>query len=411
MPSAQPEEHRYAVAVVGTGPAGLVTALALSSIGADVALVGPSPQAAGKPGDARTAALLTSSIDLLRAVGVWEDLAPHAAPLAAIRIIDGSRNLLRAPEIEFRASELGLDAFGYNVANDILAQSLYRRARSAVSAIYSREVAAIELEPEQAALQCQEGQPLTVHLVAGADGRNSICRKEARIGVTEWRYEQAAVASRFRHSRPHENVSIELHGEAGSVTTVPLTDARSSSLIWVGPIAEIDRLSRRTPEEFAKALEVRLEGVLGSLSDVGERGRFPVTGLSANSLTARRTALVGEAGHVLPPIGAQGLNLGFRDAASLADCVAEALGRGEDPGGSSTLAAYERSRRLDVMARSVGVDLLNRSLLTSFLPLQAARGLMLHGLKALPPFRRLVMRLGMSTPTELPSLMRRGIQR
>jgi 2-octaprenyl-6-methoxyphenol hydroxylase len=116
--------------------------------------------------------------------------------------------------------------------------------------------------------------------------------------------------------------------------------------------------------------------------------------------------LLGEAAHILPPIGAQGLNLGFRDAASLADCVAAELAQGRDLGGTELLDAYARARRLDVMTRTLGVDLLSRSLLTSLPPLQAARGIVLHGLKALPPFRRAVMRIGLTPPTELPSLMR-----
>ena len=139
-------------------------------------------------------------------------------------------------------------------------------------------------------------------------------------------------------------------------------------------------------------LSERLGGLLGAISDVGARAEFPVAGLTANRLAAKRTVLVGEAAHILPPIGAQGLNLGFRDAAALADCVAEALREGRDPGGEDVLEAYTRARRLDVMTRTLGVDLLSRSLLTSLPPLQAARGIVLHGLKTLPPLRRAVMR-------------------
>jgi 2-octaprenyl-6-methoxyphenol hydroxylase len=128
--------------------------------------------------------------------------------------------------------------------------------------------------------------------------------------------------------------------------------------------------------------------------------------LTAKSLAGRRIALVGEAGHILPPIGAQGLNLGLRDAAALADSVAGALGRGADPGGDPVLQAYMNARRLDVLSRAVGVDLLNRSLLTNFVPLKAALGIVLHGLNVLPPLRRMVMRVGLEPPSALPSLMR-----
>jgi 2-octaprenyl-6-methoxyphenol hydroxylase len=201
-------------------------------------------------------------------------------------------------------------------------------------------------------------------------------------------------------------VSTELHREQGSVTTVPLADPHSSSLIWVGSLAEIAALMKRDEAGFGDALAERLDGLLGAISDIGPRAEFTVAGLVANRLAANRTVLLGEAAHILPPIGAQGLNLGLRDAAALADCVAEALRLGHDPGGEATLEAYRNARRLDVMTRTVGVDLMSRALLTSLPPVQAARGLVLHGLNVLAPLRRAVMRLGLTPPTELPSLMR-----
>jgi 2-octaprenyl-6-methoxyphenol hydroxylase len=157
---------------------------------------------------------------------------------------------------------------------------------------------------------------------------------------------------------------------------------------------------------FVTELAQRLGGALGKIEGVGPRAAFPVAGLTADSMARTRTALIGEAAHVLPPIGAQGLNLGFRDAAALADCVAEALKSGGDPGSNGTLEAYVDSRRLDVLSRAVGVDFLNRSLLTGFMPLKIARSLAVRGLAALPPLRRFVMQIGMVPPTELPSLMR-----
>lgn len=205
---------------------------------------------------------------------------------------------------------------------------------------------------------------------------------------------------------PHRNVSTELHREEGSLTSVPLPNPHASSLIWVGRLPEIRRLMQLDEEGFGDALSERLGGLLGAVSEVGARAEFAVAGLTANRLAAKRTVLLGEAAHILPPIGAQGLNLGFRDAASLADCVAEALRQGHDPGGNDTLGAYVRARRLDVMTRTLGVDLLSRSLLTSLPPLQAARGIVQHGLNTLPPLRRAVMRLGLAPPTELPTLMR-----
>jgi 2-octaprenyl-6-methoxyphenol hydroxylase len=402
-------EQMRDVAVVGAGPAGLAAALALAHVGADVALIGPAPpKTSARSLETRSAALLTSSVDLLKALNVWAALSPHAAPLAAIRIIDASRSLFRAPDIEFKASELGLPAFGYNIANTVLAEALYARAQAVLPAVVATSVSGIALDGSKAVLTLSSGAKLYARLVAGADGRRSICRSSAGIEVTERRYDQAAIATSFRHTLPHGNVSTELQQEEGSVTTVPLPDPNASSLIWVGPLPEIMDLMRRDEEGFADALSERLSGLLGAVSDVGLRAEFPVAGLSANRLAARRTVLLGEAAHILPPIGAQGLNLGFRDAAALADCVADALREARDPGGEDVLDAYARARRLDVMTRTLGVDLLSRSLLTSLLPLQAARGIVLHGLKALPPLRRAIMRLGLTPPTELPTLMRKA---
>lgn len=400
-------ERGCEIAVVGTGPSGLVAALALGKVGASVIALGLPPQnPISASVETRTAALLASSIDLLKRLEVWDGLKSEAAPLKAIRIIDASKSLLRAPDIEFKASELGLEAFGYNISNTALVAALYARASKVLPHVIEVNVDAIAIDRSKVVLTLGDGAEVTARLLVAADGRRSLCRKSAGISMSERHYDQAAIASSFRHGRPHQGVSTELHKENRSVTTVPLPDPHASSLIWVGPRSEIAQLMQLDAERFEEELSARLGGLLGSISALGPRAEFPVTGLSADTLAANRTALVGEAAHILPPIGAQGLNLGFRDAAALADCVAIALGRDGDPGGDDVLASYRRARGLDILTRTLGVDLLNRSLLSQFLPLQAARGIVSHGLKALPPLRRLVMRLGLTPPSELPSLMR-----
>lgn len=394
------------IAVVGAGPAGVAAALALCHAGADVTLIGPAPVPEKLERlDARTAALLVSSIDMLKSLGVFEAIKPHAAPLKAIRIVDASESLIRAPDVMFEASELGLPAFGYNIANSALLDGLYARAAGRV-ALRTASVKKIALEPDIARLLLADGEELAVRLVVGADGRRSICREAAGIGSSEHMTGQATIASSFAHSAPHDGISYELHRAHGSVTTVPLVDPLASSLVWVGQADEIDALMALDETGFAGALQDRLGSLLGRVGAVGARAKFGVAPLTADRIAGPRTALVGEAAHVLPPIGAQGLNLGMRDAAALADCVSLALKDGRDPGAPQILDAYESARKLDVMSRAVGIDLLSRSLLSGFLPVQAARGIVSHGLNAFPPLRRLVMRIGMVPPTELPSLMR-----
>ena len=313
---------------------------------------------------------------------------------------------LAHPRHRVQGNRARADAFGYNIANTALVEALYARAQETLPAVIAASVTGIAIDGNKAVLNVREGAPVSARLVAGADGRRSVCRTSAGIGVTERRYDQSAIATNFRHTLPHGNVSIELHREQGSMTTVPLPDAHASSLIWVGSAAEIAHLMQRDDESFIAALGERLGDILGVVSDPGPRAEFPVASLAADRLAARRTVLLGEAAHILPPIGAQGLNLGFRDAGALADCVADALRRGRDPGGADALEAYAEARRLDIMTRTLGVDLLSRSLLTSLPPLQAARGIVLHGLNMLPPLRRAVMRIGLVPPTALPSLMR-----
>ena len=177
--------------MVGTGPSGLAAALALAHVGADAVAIGPAPASSRDgPFDTRTAALLTSSVDLLKTLHVWERLASQAAPLKAIRIVDASRSPLPAPDITFEASEVGLDAFGYNIANAALVAALYARAQEALPSVIDASVTGIVCDDAKALLSLSAGASVAARLVAGADGRRSICRTSAGIGVTERRYDQ-----------------------------------------------------------------------------------------------------------------------------------------------------------------------------------------------------------------------------
>lgn len=405
------DQPAFEVAVIGAGPAGLVAALALARLGIGVAVVAPPYDAARAASDLRTTALIGPSVALLRNLDVWGACADHAAPLAAVRIADDRNGLIHAPEVLFSAAELALESFGANIANPILLAALDAAARRAPRLTRLATAAVTKIDPGAASvrLQLAEGGSVTAALAVAADGRHSIAPAAAGIAVRTWDYPQAAIVTSFGHTRSHDGVVNELHRRAGPLTTVPLPGLRSS-LVWAEEPREAQRLASLDDAAFAAVLEERLQGLLGGIGDVGPRALHPLSGLSAARMAARRIALVGEAAHVIAPIGAQGLNLGLRDAAALAECVAQARADGADTAGPGVLAAYERARGADVFARSVSIDLLNRSLLTDFLPFEMARGVAAHLLANFGPLRRLLMQGGMGLAGglagPLPSLMR-----
>jgi 2-octaprenyl-6-methoxyphenol hydroxylase len=350
---------------------------------------------------------LAPSIRLLANLGAWEACAASAAPIAAIRIADDRGGLIRAPEILFRASELGLDSFGANIANPVLLGALRCAAERAPRIAWVPTAGVTGLATGAAAvhLALAEGGRVEAALAMAADGRGSRAPEAVGIVVDAWDYPQAAIACSFGHSRPHAATVNELHRHAGPLTTVPLP-GRRSGLVWVEEPAEARRLAKLDDAAFAAALEERLQGVLGTVSDVEPRAVHTLAARRARKMGRARVALVGEAAHVVAPIGAQGLNLGLRDAAALADCVAAARARGDDVGGDAVLAAYDQARGPDVLARSLAIDLINRSLLTDLLPADMLRGLAAHAVARLAPLRHLLMQEGMGLAGHLPSLMR-----
>ena len=398
--------------VVGDGPAGLAVATALALGGIDVVLTRAPAAADGHPPqpDPRTAALFPAALALLDQLGAWDTARAASAPLAGIRIVDATGGLLRAPEVLFRPGEIGWPQFGCNVPHDALVPALAAAASRAGARPHStRAVAALELDADGATVVTAEGARIRAALVVAADGRNSVCRTAAGIAVRGWSYPQAALTTRFAHSRPHRGISTELHTPAGPCTTVPLPDLprglAASSLVWVERPHDAARLADLDERAFLAALEARLGGLLGALSQAGPRRTFQLSGQIAATMGRSRVALVGEAGHVIPPIGAQGLNLGLLDAAVLADCVADAAAGGHDIGGTAMLAAYAAARHGDIARRGSAVDMLNRTLISDVLPVSLARGLGLHLIAAVPALRRRLMREGLEPPRPWPRLM------
>ncbi|MDX3806412.1 UbiH/UbiF family hydroxylase [Bosea thiooxidans] len=376
------------IAIVGAGPVGLAAALALATGGRSVTLLGPL----ATPRDGRTVALLDSSWRLLAEIGVQDALQEKAAPLTVMRLVDDSGSLFRQPPVEFRASEIGLDAFGWNIENADLTEALAEAARARPGLrLLPGLVRTIEPEDDAARLSGEGFAPLRARLVVGADGRNSQVRAAAGITSRDWRYPQVALTGIFEHARDHRETSTEFHTRKGPCTLVPLP-GRRSSLVWLVDPEEAEVIAALDDASFARRVETQVQSLFGAMRVVGSRGRIPMGGLSVDRFAAGRMALIGEAAHVFPPIGAQGLNLGLRDVAALRDAV---IGS-EDPGAEPMMAAYDTARRTDVRLRTGAVDVLNRTLLTDLLPADLMRGAGLLALSRIGPLRRLVMRQGLA---------------
>jgi 2-octaprenyl-6-methoxyphenol hydroxylase len=380
----------YDAVVVGGGPAGLAAAVAVAETGANTALVARrSPYA-----DNRTTALLGGSVDLLHRLDVWSRCAEQAAALRTMRLVDDTGRLFRAPEVRFSSAEIGLDQFGYNIENRALLSAL--EARAAELATLTRiddEAETIMPRAADIVVLTRRGSCLNGRLVVGADGRHSLCRAAAGIEVRRRELGQAALTFNVTHARPHRDVSTEFHTREGPCVFVPLPGDRSS-VVWVASPAEAERLGALGDPQLAEAAERQSHSILGRIGIEPGRHVFPLAIERPRRFAQQRIALVGEAAHVLPPIGAQGLNMGLRDAGDIADAVA--IAAGDDPGAPSVLDRYNSTRAPDVTSRMFAIDLANRSLLSDFLPLQTLRAAGLHLIGSVGPLRRMAMREGLS---------------
>lgn len=395
------------VLVAGTGPAGLIAALAMSRAGFEVTLVGPPASLA----DGRTTALMSPAISYLEGFGVVERFRDEAAALRVMRIVDATGRLVRSPTVTFHASEIGEEAFGLNIPNRALNAALSDAVLADPSIDWLRQtVEQWETGPDRVSATLSDGAVVHARLAVAADGRNSAARQAAGIRTARNPFPQSAVVLGFSHTRPHGSVSTEFHTKTGPFTQVPLPGDRSS-LVWVVTPAEAEDLATMDRAALSALIEEKMQSMLGKVTVETDCQVYPLSVTLPLAFARNRVALVGEAAHVFPPIGAQGLNLGIRDVEQLVETATRHVA---DPGSAASLAAYDARRRPDILARTGAVSLLNRSLLSGMLPAQLARGLGLSLLGAFSPLRAFFMREGLKPGSGFSSIlsgMRKEIRR
>jgi 2-octaprenyl-6-methoxyphenol hydroxylase len=383
--------------VVGGGPAGLAATALLAQAGVQTICVAPA-----RDDDPRTTALMDPSLKLMRHLGAWTDvLSGYCAPLKQLHLHDDTGNMVSAPVLRFKAEEQDLEAFGWNVPLVNLLPELRKRALGFGASFIASEAVKISHTENAVHVTCADGQDIEAEFIIAADGRMSQVRKAAGIGVSEWSYEQAALVTRFQHSRPHDFISTEWQKRGGPFTTVPLP-GKSSALVWMDRPDVIDTALGLDAKGLAREIQLMNHGALGLVSEVQPAHSFSMHGVTAQKFAGRRSYLIGEAAHVFPPIGAQGLNMSLRDAGHVLDVV---LGH-QDAGGSDAMAAYDALRRSDVKVRQTAITLMNKSLLTDMLPLHWARTAGLAAIAALPPLRKFAVEQGLSPSSNLPFVMR-----
>ncbi|PTV95426.1 2-octaprenyl-6-methoxyphenol hydroxylase [Rhodobacter aestuarii] len=401
MTDATAPRQQTDIVISGGGVAGLVAAAAFGASGFTTICVDPAPPvteegAAGA--DMRTTAFLHPSRVILERAGLWARLAPHAAPLQVMRIIDaGGETPVARLTRDFDAADLSDEPFGWNFPNWLLRREMVARLAELPLVDFRPGVATTGLVTRDsgAEVSFSDGTRVTAKLVIGADGRNSFIREAAGISVKTTRYGQKALVCAVTHERPHENVSTEVHRSGGPFTLVPLPDrdgVPSSAIVWMERGPEAERLAELPAAEFEAAMTERSTGVLGPLTLVTRRALWPMITQIACRFSAQRVALIAEAAHVIPPIGAQGLNMSLADLRCLLDLAEKDPGHlGEE----AMLSAYHRRRWPEVKAREVGIDLLNRASMLEPRPLRDLRAGALGALYALKPVRKTLMKAGL----------------
>ena len=397
-------ELRADVVIGGGGMVGLSLGCALAGAGFEVVVVDrEDPAASARPAfDGRASALAYASQQALAALGLWREMAPEAQPILEIRVSDGDSLLF----LHYDHRELGAAPLGYMVENRITRRALHRAAERTRGLVLKAPCTIERLEPDGAAIRARlgDGSGVRATLAVAADGRNSGLRQGAGIRVTEWRYHQTGIVCTVAHELSHCGVAQERFLPSGPFAILPLKHNRSS-LVWTERAELAPALLALDEAPFADEMRRRFGDFLGATRVVGRRWSYPLALLNAERYVAPRLALVGDAAHAMHPLAGQGLNLGLRDVAALAEVLTDARRLGLDIGSAAVLERYQRWRRFDSMVLLAATDSLNRLFSNDIAPLRIARDLGLAAVHRLPPLKRLLMRHAMGTVGKLPRLL------
>ena len=407
----------FDVAVVGAGPAGAVLALALAKAGLHVAILDTEPldTRLAEHFDGRAWAIAHANMLQLRALGVADALEAEGQSVGAILVTEGDRpSAASAPPrpgfLRFDghdiAPETGDAPVALMVENRHLRTTLHQALEAAgVAAFAPARVEAVEPGPANARVRLADGRTLTAAVAVAADGRGSRLRSDAGIGVNGWSYGQMGVVGTVSLSAPHGGVAHEFFMGGSALAVLPLTDQRAS-LVWVEPLARGEALLAASSEAFEAHLNRRLGQTLAPAKLVGPRFGYPLGLQIAERMTADRLALVGDSAHSIHPIAGQGLNLGLKDAAALAEVLADARRRGEDIGSPGVLERYARWRRLDRAAFAWATEFFVRVYDSNTPLLRAARTRVTGAMNRFIPLKRLMMLEAGGLTGDTPKLMR-----
>jgi 2-octaprenyl-6-methoxyphenol hydroxylase len=399
------QEIRAELAIVGGGLSGLSLGIACAAAGIETAVIDREDPAKFRDAayDGRTTAIAYGSQQVLKGIGVWDALAPHAEAIREIRVADGNSPLF----LHYDRTEIEAEALGYIVENRLLRGALQARAETLPSLTLHAPSAVerVEFDDTQARLRLSGGESIAAALVVGADGRHSAMREAAGIKTWGRSYRQIAIVCVVRHEKPHNGVAVEHFRAAGPFAILPMQGNRSS-IVWTEEENDAPPLLALNDRDFARQLADRFGDFLGKVEPEAGRWSYPLALIQAEHYAAQRLALIGDAAHVIHPIAGQGWNLGVRDIAALAELLVDAHRLGLDLGSSNLLRQYERWRRFDSLTLTTVTDGLNRLFANDFPPLKLARDLGLAAVNNAPGLKRFFMRHAMGVTGDLPRLVK-----